>query len=294
MRVSAELAKALDPLAFQRKFLDSGIRADGRASFTSSRSINVQTGVISSALSSASCNIGKTSVIVGISAGVFSLPQGIVKSGHEGKIIVNSDFSLCVPERHISQVKGGCLSDRVQTVFNIVLDRKQLEAEIIKSDVLASLLGDAGVTPDQSILQHVWDITISILVVNDEGSVFDAALIASTRALQGVKLPALNEQLRIVHDRAPMSLSLKTIPSPLTVCLYLDSWLVDPTGEEQSLFPSYSIVVNDSGAVIFMIGPDLPEGHSNESSTKSFELVIGELTSLAKSQYSARASLMNS
>lgn len=291
MRLNADLAKALDPLGFQSKFIEAGIRADGRDSWIACRPIHVKSGVLSSGslLSSASCSIGKTAVIVSITAGVFSLPSGIVKPDHAGKILVSSDLSLCIAERRVSQSKGGCLSDRIQSVLTQLIDTKQLEVDVIKADLIASLVRSKE-TPH---VQHVWDIAVNILVVNDDGSVFDAALMGAVKAVQAVKLPALNEKLRIVNDREPRTLTLGQIPCPLSVCQYGNKgWLCDPTLDEQSILASYSVVMSESGDIVFLSGPDVPEGVTNASSTKTFTNIVDELVPLALSQYSIRSSMM--
>ena len=288
MNVTPELVKVIDPLGFQTKFLDNGLRADGRSGFGSRRSCNLVADVIATANGSASCSVGKTSVVVGITAGVFSLPEGIVRGDHEGKITVNADLSLCTAERHAANVRGGCLSDRISTVLNQIIDKKQLETRIIKNEMVDALLGVES--KSQPVVRHVWDLSVTVVAVSDDGALFDASVLAAVEALKKVRLPALDEKLRIVPSEKPVELNLHSKISPLTVCEYVNGkgkqiLLVDPSKDEESVFTSYSIVVSENGGVVFMVGPDLPAGMVPSRSPVSFPDFVASLAEAAKSLF---------
>jgi exosome complex component RRP42 len=288
MNVNPELVKSIDPIGYQKKFLENGIRSDGRSELDSRRAVNIVPDVISTANGSASCSIGKTSVIVGITAGVFSLPEGIVKSDHEGKIIVNTDLSLCTAERHQAAVRGGCLSDRIQTVLNQIVDNKQLEAKIMKDAMMDNLLRIDSKSDD--VIRHVWDLNVSVVVVNDDGALFDASVRAAIAALEKVRLPAVDETLRVVETEEPTKIVLTKKVSPLTVCEYVNAkgkqvLLIDPSKDEESVFPSYKVVVTENGGIVFMVGPDIAPGISSTESPVSFQEMVVKLSLAAKSLF---------
>jgi exosome complex RNA-binding protein Rrp42 (RNase PH superfamily) len=286
MKVGPDLVQIIDPLAFQLKFINEGVRADGRTGFESIRSIKLVPNVISSCQGSASCSVGNTSVVVGITAGVVSLPDGIVKPDHMGRINVTSDMSVCYSERQLGQVKGAVLADRIGCVLEEIVPTKQLEVTILKE---SKIVFDS----QEDIVQHVWDLNINLVVVNDDGSVFDAALMATVAALKQVTLPALDKNLRIVAAEEGRLIKIVHEPSPLTICSVRDKLLlVDPTKDEEQVFPRYTMAVSSEGYLLYMVGPDFPDGVKVER--VEYPQLIDRFYTLAKDQARFRIAHMNS
>ena len=250
--MNPELLKAIDPVKYYSKFLDAGIRGDGRDSLHAARTVNVVPDVIGRTIGSAGCTIGETSVIVGITAGVFSLPDGIVTHSFQGKVTVSTDLSLSIPERKIAQPAGLAISSQVQTVVDQVLDRSQLTVDMVKPEpLLPPMQVDEHMLPlhaPQEDPYPVWDLQIHAVVVVDDGSLVDALIMATVAALQRSSLPVLDEKLHILRDQPSRKLELRTIPVPLSVSRYRDNQLfLDPTKNEETLFGKGLVVLNKEG-----------------------------------------------
>ena len=252
--MNPDLIKAIDPAKYQRKFLEAGIRADGRPSLTTSRPIEVSRDIIRTALASAACTIGNTRVVVGITAGIFALPDGVVAPAQSGIVKVNSDFSLSILyDRKLAQRTATLFSARMETLMTKIFDMSQLTADVVNQKP------DLGISSPETEPRPVWDMHVNVLVVNDDGAVFDAAVIAAIAAIQATRLPPLNEELKIVPNMEPRQLQVKASVVPFSFCQYQDgdeSFILDPSRDEENLFPRYYVVANETGEVIFADGPD--------------------------------------
>jgi exosome complex RNA-binding protein Rrp42 (RNase PH superfamily) len=255
--ITPEIFKAIEPKKYLEKFLVGGVRADGRT--TSCRSLfEVRTNVIESSLSSASVRIGDSMVIATIKAGIFSVPEGILLVGDQaqGQINVSCDYSLCcLGERRLAQLEGSRISKRIESVVNTVVDRSQLDVQFVTSD------------EDQTNkAKPVWDLAIDLLVVRDDGSILDAALVAATTALSNLKLTKINrETMKAVSDEV-IPLELKTVPMGVSFCMYKDSFLIDPTRDEEDVLPRIWLVVDSNKKnVLSFYGPESPRNPSYDS-----------------------------
>lgn len=247
--LTPEIFKAIEPKKYLTKFLDSGIRPDGRE-MSVCRSIEIKHNVIESALSSASVRIGDTMVIAAVKAGVFVLPQGIVMVGEkaQGQINVVCDYSLCcLGERRIAQLEGSGISKRIESVISndSVFPKDQLNVLFL----------------EESDATAVWDITVDLVVVRDDGCVVDAALLAAVAALTSTKLAKINhETMKVTGDTIP--LVFKTVPVGVTFCRYKESFLVDPTREEEDVLPRIWMAIDPvSRNILSFQGPDLPRNN---------------------------------
>lgn len=247
--ITPEIFKAIEPKKYLTKFLDSNIRPDGR-DMTTCRSIEVRHNAIESALSSASVRIGDTMVIAGIKAGIFALPQGIVMVGEksQGQINVVCDYTLCcLGERRVAQLEGSRISKRIESVVN--------NESVFSKDQLNVVFSEDGGKSDSSA---VWDITIDLFVVRDDGAVIDAALLAAVAALGSAKLATINpETMKVTNDSYP--LVLKTVPVGISFCRYNKSFLIDPTRDEENVLPRIWITVDPvSRNILSFFGPESP------------------------------------
>ena len=243
--MTTEIYKEIDLLKYESKFLDAKIRADGRDSLSSARQlVEVVPNVVESAIGSASCRIGNTCVIVGITAGVFTPPEGVrTESVPLGKVTVTCDYSLPFPgDRRTAQTEACGISSKLEAVLMnpAVFDRHQL---------IVRLVGESNATT-----RPVWDVCANVVVVRDDGCVLDCALLAAIAAVQSVALPALTRSLEIAEDEPSEQLRFNSIPVSITFAQYIDSaeethWLLDPTKDEEMVFPRLSIVVANEEVV---------------------------------------------
>ena len=252
--ITPEIFKAIEPKKYLEKFLDAGVRPDGRTS--SSRSLfEVRTNVIESSLSSASVRIGDSMVIASIKSGIFSVPEGIVLVGTQaqGQLTVACDYSLCaLGERRIAQLEGSRISKRIESVLNTraVFDKSQLDVQFAQDDEQQEEL--------KKQTKPVWDICVDLLIVRDDGSVLDAALLAAVTALANTKLARINrETMKVTDDSIPLQIS--TVPIGVSFCMYGSKFLVDPCGDEEDVLPRIWIVVDaEKKKILGFYGPDLP------------------------------------
>ena len=252
--ITPEIFKAIEPKKYMEKFLNAGVRSDGR--MTNFRSLfEIRTNVIESSLSSASVRIGDSMIIASVKAGIFAVPEGIVLVGNQaqGQLSVACDYSLCcLGERRVAQVEGSRISKRVESVLTSrsVFDRAQLEVQFSISDEDSE---------DKIKTKPVWDVSIDLLIVRDDGSILDAALLAAVTALGNTKLPKINRETMKVTEES-MYLQLSTIPIGVTFCLHHGKkFLADPCGDEEEVLPRIWIVVDqEKKNVLSFYGPDLP------------------------------------
>lgn len=253
--ITPQLYQQIDPLGYERKFLEAKIRSDGRESFGACKElVQVSAGVVDTAVGSASARIGNTSVIVGVTAGVFTPPEGLNHANPQGKISVTCDCSLIYPgERRAAQSEGAVIARKLETVFNDenIFDKSQLYCKVARPDDFIELEGAAPKPVP------VWDITVNIMVVRDEGSVTDCALLGAVQAIACTKLPTLTADLTLVESRDSVQLRLSAVPHCVTICQYLgqasgeNHWLVDPSKEEEAVLPRITIITVGEKIVSF-------------------------------------------
>lgn len=100
-----------------------------------------------------------------------------------------------------------------------------------------------------------YNADVNIYVLNADGSVLDAVVLATTVALHDLKLPATKDtqqggvKLDVSEGAAPKRLHLPCHPLPVSMALYHDPQdakvLVDPTVEEEAVASSSVTVVLD-------------------------------------------------
>lgn len=230
--------KEIDLVAYQKKFLESGIRSDGRSDFTTLRHMEVATGVIGSGVGSASCSIGNTRVLAAVKSGVFCFPLDTTLVSKQGKINVSTDLSLKYPgERRLAQTEGGALSHKLENIITSGgFDFSQLSA------------WEDG---------PVWDLTIHVVILNDDGSLLDCALMAAFAALKTTKLPHLTNDLRIDGSIPAKQLEAGFLPLAFTFCRFENQWLIDPSNDEERAFSKLEVVIRNAkiAGIFGMDGP---------------------------------------
>ncbi|GAA5846610.1 hypothetical protein JCM9279_006761 [Rhodotorula babjevae] len=170
------LFRRLFPRPYLERFLDQGIRPDGRTLDTKCKSSNcwrdpsANTGSVSTAPSSALVRLGKTSVVCGIT---LEIAAPDLTRPNEGFIVPNIDLSpLCSPRFH-----PGPPSDEAQVLS------ARLRDIILSSNVLplSSLVIEPG--------KVAWVVYLDIVCLNFDGGVLDAAVLAAVGALRSLEFP---------------------------------------------------------------------------------------------------------
>lgn len=191
--------------------LEKGLRFDGRK-FEEFRPIEVQTGVIKTAEGSALAKIGQTMVLV---ANKFDIVKPFSDRPTEGVFVTNSEL---LPTASPTFEPGPPNEHSIELAR--VVDRALRSAECID-------LNSFFVETDK-----VLGLYADIYVLNHQGNFTDAATLAATAALMDTKLPRIEEG-KIVRGEYKGPLNPTRLPLTTTMVKVGNTWLVDPSREEE-------------------------------------------------------------
>ncbi|KAH6565375.1 hypothetical protein BASA61_008687 [Batrachochytrium salamandrivorans] len=226
--------KKIQPLEYHRRFIQEGVRADGRP-LLYFRNPEFNTDAITSATGSMAMKLGETSVICAIKA---ELAEPGPTTPCQGYLVPNIDLpALCSP-----QYRSGPPSELVQSISTF------LNSIIPSGDVLD--LESLCVVPGRL----VWVLYADIICLNYAGNVLDAAVAALMGALRNVKLPGISvdsDDIPTVNDEPPKHLKLNRAIISSTFAVFDEKTLLaDPTHEEELLASSHISVVVDDKQII--------------------------------------------
>ncbi|MEK6924690.1 MAG: exosome complex protein Rrp42 [Nanoarchaeota archaeon] len=198
------------------KMFVAGKRFDGRK-LLEQRDFTVEYDVSYKAEGSARVKLGKTEVVVGVKMEVGTpYPDSMDK----GNLMVSGDLlPLASPRFESGPPKFNAIE------LPRLIDRMVRESHMIDLSKLVITEGE-----------KVWVVIIDIYPINDDGALIDAASIATIAALQQVRIPELNKDLKIDHDKkGTKKLPLVDSILPLSFTFYklADSLFIDPTREEE-------------------------------------------------------------
>lgn len=255
----------MDAAGFNRLYpgqmmTDDARRIDGRPD-GKARPISLNLDTIRSANGSCMCKLGGTVVMAGVQAKVSKSMQG------------NLSHSVDVAPFALSQMKSGqatelqaSLSERLHGLFiGLPSSSDSLEPQPSSSTSRGCL--DVG----KLVIAHgkaSWNLCLDLLVLNMDGSVLDACVLASMAALLSLKLPAVtitpegevvkaseaeddNEQQaakkrKMNEDGGGGQVEMRHRPFSITLALQKDGRvLVDPSGEEEMTSGSIVTVMID-------------------------------------------------
>ncbi len=238
------------------EYLKQGKRFDGRKP-EEFRKIEIETGVSKKAEGSARVRIGKTEVIVGVKMDVM---EPYPDSADRGNLIVSAELLPLSSERFES---GPPRFPAIE--IGRLADRAIRESKFIQMEKLCIKEGE-----------KVWAVYIDIYSLNDDGNLMDAAEIGAVAALKTARMPKYDEETeRVVYGEfTDKKIPLQKEP-PIMITAYKigDSWIVDPTLEEEDI----SQVKVSIGATPEGIISSIQKGEASEISIEEFEDVI-ELT----------------
>ncbi len=172
----------LHPREFHRKFLEAGVRPDGRGAMTVRKTL-VTPAAISSADGSALAKVGNTTVLCGLKLEIGS-PSALAPK--QGGLVVDVRMAPLASPGHSKQAaqSGGFISngnalDKELKSISRVISQVISSSEMLNLDELCIKEGDA-----------VWVVYVDCLCIDYSGNVLDAALLAVVAALGNLKLPA--------------------------------------------------------------------------------------------------------
>lgn len=248
-----------------REYLKQGKRFDGRKP-EEFREVFIETGISKKAEGSARVRIGKTEVIAGVKLDTMA---PYTDSPDKGNLTVTAELLPMSSERFengppkFPAIEVGRLTDRAIR-----------ESKFIQMEKLCIKKGE-----------KVWGIYVDIYSINDDGNLIDASLLAAIAALKTAKMPKYDEETEKVlfgewtNEKVPV---MKEPPITITAHRIGDSWLVDPTLEEEDLSEArVTIGASPEGVIASM-----QKGESGDISVEEFEKVIDMTEEVRKKVFS--------
>ena len=258
----AEVLRVVDPLEYYRSHVSRGVRPDGRALLRGRRPVSHKS-PITSADGSALFRLGKTAVIAGVQCEPIPPPPaeaaGKGVDGPVGRIVVSVELSaVCSPASSAALSGSGGGAGRIEREKAVLVELLQRIASGGLVD-LRTLCAVEGVA--------VWSVYCDVVVLEDDGNLADAAVLAMTRALSRVRLPRVRSdeasgELVVVEESAvPIVVSAPVYPVSFGVLC--DHVLLDPCAEEEALLSTgFTLLLDAQGELINLHKPGgapLPE-----------------------------------
>jgi len=205
---------------FVKDYLNQGKRIDGRG-FRDYRHIEIKHSVVSKAEGSSFVNLGGTKVFAGVKLDIGSpFPD----SPNEGILIVNAEFTpLSSPD-----IEPGPPGEDAIELARIV-DRIIRESHAIE---LEKLFIEEG---------KVWVVYVDLSVLDMNGNLMDASMLASTEALLHTKIPKI-ENGKIVRGEFTSKLPMAFKPVSVTIGKYGSNLLVDLNKEEEEIVDARLVI----------------------------------------------------
>ncbi|MET1128775.1 MAG: exosome complex protein Rrp42 [Thermoproteota archaeon] len=224
-----------------KSLLSKGMRLDERR-LTDVRKIEIVPGYVERAEGSALVKLGETMVLAGVKMDIVApFPD----TPNEGVLVVNAEF---VPLASPTFEPGPPDENAIELAR--VVDRSLRE---VKAVALDKLVLEPG--------KHVWRVYVDIYVLNHDGNLYDASMLASMAALMSTGVPhAVKSENGYVVDRTSYSglLGINRKVVTVTIAKIGSKLVVDPTYEEEQLADAALIVaVSDDGNIVGMqkVGP---------------------------------------
>eukprot|EP00949_MAST-11_sp_MAST-11-sp1_P003976 g3976.t1 len=233
-----EMTRVVAPREYLKAYTEEGVRPDGRG-ISEARKVSVSGGAIQSADGSALVHIGDSSFIAAIKCEVAKPAHASPKAGF---IDVSVHLGpACSPDHKIGRQSDLALSAGVFATRTIV------DAKVVGLEELC-------IAPEKA----VWILRIDVVCLNDDGGIFDGALLSAIAALANLQIPCtrLLESGEVVTvGGEKQRLELRGVPSPLTVAVFDGKVLVDPTAEETRVADDVlTVAVSEEGELCGLLG----------------------------------------
>jgi len=214
------------------ELLQKGERVDGRQ-FDETRSINIETGVVTKAEGSAKVTLGDTVVLAGIK---IHPDRPFPDRGDQGIFICTAEI---LPIAHPSAEPGPPNENVIELAR--VVDRGIRETQMIDLSKLV-------LKENKSVIGMFADNS----VINSDGNLFDACSYASVAALLSCMVPKyeIQDDEPVLVEGEKSKPPINTIPVSVTMARIGDHIIVDPNGEEWACMDSrITIITNSSGNI---------------------------------------------
>ncbi|MBO3768934.1 MAG: exosome complex protein Rrp42 [Thermoproteota archaeon] len=196
------------------RLLAEGKRVDGRG-LLQYRNLNVQLNYIEKAEGSALVELGNTKILAAVKVGV-ALP--FADTPNEGILIVNAELvPLASPV-----FEPGPPSEESISLARYV-DRSIRESKAVDLSSLCIIPG-----------RSVYSLYVDLYILDYDGNLIDASVIASVNALGTTKLPKYSVEGQSIKKLDEyFKLELKDLPVSITYAFFGDKYVVDPCLNEE-------------------------------------------------------------
>lgn len=215
------------------KSIKRGERIDGRGLYDY-RPLEVVLNPIQKASGSSLVRLGGTQVIAGVK---LELGEPFPDRPNEGVLQVHAEF---VPLASPSFEPGPPDENSIEIAR--IIDRSLREPKAVKLDTLVVEPGKV-----------VWVVFDDIYLVDHQGNITDASMMASMLALATAKIPGLVKTetgYRVDNTKQTGPLPINTLVVTVTMGIYGDTIVVDPSLEEEAVLDSFlTIAVDEAGRI---------------------------------------------
>ncbi|XP_063696228.1 exosome complex component RRP43-like [Culicoides brevitarsis] len=239
MNQDEQLYKEIYPVKYFRDYLQHNIRPDGR-NLLGSRPLQLNVNSITTADGSATVKLGNTVVVCGIKA---EIATPTVTEPDQGYFVPNVEYTpLCSPK-----YRPGAPPEDAQvcsrTLFDILTNSNCLDVKDLK------IISE----------KFVWTLYCDVVVLNDDGCVLDAAVIAVVAALKNTKLPKIDYDLSTeqasADEKTKIPLKVSSLPVATSFMIFDDKVIADPTAEEEKLSAACITVAICNSELSFLYKP---------------------------------------
>jgi len=206
---------------------EKGLRADGR-SIHAPRSITIKTGVLDKAEGSAQVSLGNTQVLVGVKV---ELGQPFKDTPNQGVLVVHAEN---VPLASPIFEPGPPDENAIELAR--VIDRSLREVKAVDLEYLVIRVGEKA-----------WNLWVDVYVLDHDGNLFDASMLATMAALATTRIPDYEEtetgEIVVKREGAYRQLKINCMVTTVTLAKIGDYLVVDPTFEEE-VIADYRLVLS--------------------------------------------------
>ena len=214
-----------------------GSRIDGRDLYTPRR-IKIETNVVEKAEGSALVELGNTKVLAGVKIDVGTPfrdtpDQGVLTVHAEFVPLASPVFEPGPPDENAIELAR-------------VVDRSLREVGVVD---LSSLVLRSG--------EKVWIVWVDLYILDHDGNLFDASMLAAMASLKTALLPDYEEyetgEIHVIRDKRVDPLKINHTVVTVTMAKIGDYIIVDPNLDEETISDARLIVaVDEAGRIVGM------------------------------------------
>ena len=242
---AAAAFRAVHPAQFYDKFLDAGIRPDGRE-LSACRATSVVPGSVSRADGSCLVKLGRTTVLATV-RGEIGLPAKAKGGGAEGDAEGEGGGGAAAMKAGAEPEPGAGEEGRLVVAVEFtplaspaMRPGRSNGAAAAAASLLTRVLEGCGAVDCGALAVApgvVWVLYVDVAVLDHDGNFADAAMIAAVGALRDTTLPelAVEDGKAWLSGAARRRLGVRRSPVPLTCALLRGRLVADPTLEEEHL-----------------------------------------------------------